>query len=133
MLTQTEADQFIQMVKHFVRAPSSITIPPGGDDTYELASLDDRESFLLDIWRGTLRLTKLKFQKPGANRDCVGPPRRGRRASYQSGRTKIFGYAFALVQRRLRRQMGLSCGPKYIHSAERCRRDIPRLLRFLQD
>lgn len=62
MLTQTEADQFIQMVKHFVRAPAWITIPPGGDDTYELASLDDRESFLLDIWRGTLRLTKLRFQ-----------------------------------------------------------------------
>src|SRR5208337_5400642 len=62
MLTQTEADQFIQMVKHFVRAPASTTIPPGADDTYELASLDDRESFLLDIWRGTLRLTKLKFQ-----------------------------------------------------------------------
>lgn len=62
MLTQTEADQFIQMVKHFVRAPASITIPPGADDTYDLAGLDDRESFLLDIWRGTLRLTKLKFQ-----------------------------------------------------------------------
>jgi len=62
MLTQAEADQFMQMVKHFVRAPASITIPPGADETYELASLDDRESFLLDIWRGTLRLTKLKFQ-----------------------------------------------------------------------
>ncbi len=62
MLTQTEADQFMQMVKHFVRAPASITIPPGVDETYELASPDDRESFLLDIWRGTLRLTKLRFQ-----------------------------------------------------------------------
>jgi len=62
MLTQTEADQFIQMVKHFVRPPAAITIPLGADDTYELASLDDRESFLLDVWRGTLRLTKLRFQ-----------------------------------------------------------------------
>jgi len=62
MLTQTEADQFIQMIKHFVRAPASIAIPPGMDETYELASVDDRENFLLDIWRGTLRLTKLKFQ-----------------------------------------------------------------------
>ena len=62
MLTQAEADQFMQMVKHFVRAPASITIPPSADDTYELAGLDDRDSFLLDIWRGTLRLTKLKFQ-----------------------------------------------------------------------
>jgi hypothetical protein len=62
MLTQTEADQLMQMVKHFVRAPASITIPPGVDETYELASSDDRESFLLDIWRGTLRLTRLKLQ-----------------------------------------------------------------------
>jgi len=62
MLTQSEADQFIQTVKHFVHPPASISIPPGGDDTYELAGPDDRERFLLDIWRGTLRLTKLKFQ-----------------------------------------------------------------------
>ncbi|HSS97759.1 MAG TPA: hypothetical protein VLK33_12050 [Terriglobales bacterium] len=62
MLTQAEADQFMQMVKRFVRPPASITIPPGMDDTYELTSSDDRERFLLDVWRGTLRLTKLKFQ-----------------------------------------------------------------------
>ena len=62
MLTQSEADQFLQMVKRFVRAPASITIPLGADDTYEISSLDDRESFLLDVWRGTLRLSKLKFQ-----------------------------------------------------------------------
>lgn len=62
MLTQAEADHLIQMSKHFVRPPASITIPPGGDDTYELASIDDRETFLLDVWRGALRLTKLKFQ-----------------------------------------------------------------------
>jgi hypothetical protein len=42
MLTQTEADQFIQMVKHFVRAPASIAIPPGLDETYELASSMDK-------------------------------------------------------------------------------------------
>ena len=40
MLTQAEADQFIQMVKHFIRPPASITIPLGADDTYELASLE---------------------------------------------------------------------------------------------
>jgi len=62
MLTQAEADQFMQMAKRFVRPPASITIPPGVDETHELAGLDDRERFLLDIWRGTLRLTKLKFQ-----------------------------------------------------------------------
>ena len=62
MLTQGEADQFMQMAKHFLRPPASISIPAGVDETHELASLDDRERFLLDIWRGTLRLTKLKFQ-----------------------------------------------------------------------
>jgi hypothetical protein len=62
MLTQAETDQFMQMAKHFVRPPASVTIPPGIDETHELASLDDRERFLLDIWRGTIRLTKLKFQ-----------------------------------------------------------------------
>ncbi len=62
MLTQAEADQLMQMAKHFVRPPATITIPPGADDTYELADSNDREKFLLDIWRGTLRLSKLKFQ-----------------------------------------------------------------------
>lgn len=62
MLTQAEAEQLIQMVKHFVNAPAVISIPPGADDTYELAGSNDREKFLLDVWRGTLRLTKLRFQ-----------------------------------------------------------------------
>jgi len=62
MLTQAEANQFMQMAKHFVRPPASVTIPPGIDETHELAGLDDRERFLLDIWRGTFRLRKLKFQ-----------------------------------------------------------------------
>lgn len=62
MLTQAEAEQLIQMAKHFVNAPDSISIPPGADDTYELAGPNDREKFLLDVWRGTLRLTKLRFQ-----------------------------------------------------------------------
>ena len=62
MLTQAEADQFMQMAKHFVRPPATITIPPGPDDTYELAGPNNRETFLLDVWRGTLRLSKLKYQ-----------------------------------------------------------------------
>jgi hypothetical protein len=62
MLTQAEAEQFMQMAKHFVRPPAMITIPPGADDTYELADPSDRERFLLDVWRGTLRLSKLKVQ-----------------------------------------------------------------------
>ncbi|MGH9352164.1 MAG: DUF6978 family protein [Terriglobia bacterium] len=62
MLTQAEADYLMGVVKHFVRAPASITIPPGVDETFELADPNDRERFSLDIWRGTLRLSKLKFQ-----------------------------------------------------------------------
>lgn len=62
MLTQAEAEWFMAMAKYFVRAPASISIPPGTDETYELAAVQDRERFLLDVWRGTLRLTKLKFQ-----------------------------------------------------------------------
>jgi hypothetical protein len=62
MLTQAEADQLMNMRKHFIRPPETITIPPGLDETYELAGPDGREVFLLDIWRGTLRISKLKFQ-----------------------------------------------------------------------
>lgn len=63
MLTQTEADQLMQMTKHFIRPPARIVILPGTDDTYELAGPNQRETFLLDVWRGTLRLSKLKFQE----------------------------------------------------------------------
>ena len=62
MLTKAEADQLMAMTKHFVRSPATITIPRGADNTYELTGPDDRETFFLDVWRGTLRLTKLKFQ-----------------------------------------------------------------------
>jgi hypothetical protein len=62
MLTQAEADHLMRVAKHFVRAPASIAISPGTDETFELSDANDRERFLLDIWRGTLRLTKLKFQ-----------------------------------------------------------------------
>jgi Family of unknown function (DUF6978) len=62
VLTQPEADQLMTMTKHFVRSPATITIAPGADDTYELAGPGERETFFLDVWRGTLRLSKLKFQ-----------------------------------------------------------------------
>ena len=62
MLTQAEADQLMAMAKHFVQPPAAISIPPGIDETYELAGSSSREKFLLDIWRGTIRLSKLKLQ-----------------------------------------------------------------------
>jgi hypothetical protein len=61
MLTQSEADQLIAIRKLFVN-PDTISLPPGSDLTYELLSDDKQEQFLLDLWRGTLRLSKLKFQ-----------------------------------------------------------------------
>lgn len=61
MLTQTEADTLIAMRKRFLR-PRPIAIAPGTDDTYELVGDDPRERFLLDVWRGMLRLSKCKLQ-----------------------------------------------------------------------
>jgi hypothetical protein len=49
------------MEKRFVRQ-TTISLPPSADDTHELVGEDKRERFLLDLWRGTLRLSKLKFQ-----------------------------------------------------------------------
>lgn len=62
MLTQAEADQLMSMAKHFLRPPAYISIPQGCDESFELAGPNDRERFLLDVWRGTIRLTKLRFQ-----------------------------------------------------------------------
>jgi hypothetical protein len=64
MLTQHEADALIAMRKFFLTA-SAISLPPGTDETYELLGDDKRERFLLDIWRGTLRLSKLRYQTRG--------------------------------------------------------------------
>jgi hypothetical protein len=64
MLTQTEADTLIAMRKRF-EVPRTITMPPGIDETYSLLGEDPRERFLLDLWRGTLRLSKLRLQTRG--------------------------------------------------------------------
>lgn len=62
MLTQAEAEHLMQVVKHFVHPPDRIDIPPGVSGTFELTDPNDRERFLLDIWRSTLRISKLTFQ-----------------------------------------------------------------------
>lgn len=64
MLTQTEADTLIAMQKRFLQF-GSISIPPGIDESHELVAVQQDERFLFDIWRGTLRLSKLKFQTRG--------------------------------------------------------------------
>lgn len=61
MLTQAEAAALLAMTKHFMNA-SPISICPGVDDTHELVGADPKERFLLDVWRGTLRLSKLRYQ-----------------------------------------------------------------------
>src|SRR5205814_10608034 len=61
MLTQSEADKLTAIEKLFVK-PETISLPPGSDLTHELVSNDKQEQFLLDLWRGTFRLSKLKFQ-----------------------------------------------------------------------
>jgi hypothetical protein len=61
MLSQTEADALIKVRKLFVTA-ATVSLPPGADETHALISVDNQERFLLDLWRGTIRLSKLKFQ-----------------------------------------------------------------------
>ena len=64
MLTQIEADALISMRKRFIK-PVTVTLPPSSDQTHELIGDDGRECFLLDLWRGTIRLSKLKYQTRG--------------------------------------------------------------------
>ncbi|MFQ5596880.1 MAG: hypothetical protein ACE5GK_02410 [Nitrospiria bacterium] len=64
LLTQAEADKLIAMQKSFIRT-SRVSVPSGTDLTYDLISDDKREHFLLDLWRGTLKLSKIKYQTRG--------------------------------------------------------------------
>src|SRR4030042_2135357 len=64
MLTQIEADNLIAMRKTFID-PVTISLPPGSDQTHELTGEDNRERFLLDLWRGTIRLSKVRYQTRG--------------------------------------------------------------------
>jgi hypothetical protein len=64
VLTQAEADALIAMGKSFADSPT-IAMMPGTDQTHELVGDDKRERFLLDLWRGTLRLSKVRYQTRG--------------------------------------------------------------------
>ena len=64
MLTQTEADTLIAMRKSFLN-PGTISLPRGTDQTHDLIGEDKREGFLLDLWRGTIRLSKFRYQTRG--------------------------------------------------------------------
>jgi len=64
MLTQAEADFLMAMRKSFLN-PASISLPPGSDQTHELIGKNERERFLLDLWRGTIRFSKFRYQTRG--------------------------------------------------------------------
>ena len=64
MLTQAEADALIAMQKQF-SYPAAISLPPGSDQTHELVGSDPKEKFLLDLSRGTIRLSEVEFQTRG--------------------------------------------------------------------
>lgn len=61
MLSQIEADYLIALEKRFVDQ-SPVSLPVGSKQVRELVGPQDRERFLLDLWRGTIRLTKATLQ-----------------------------------------------------------------------
>ena len=79
MLTQAEADALLAVQKRFVTSPGVLTLDPGSDQTHDLVAAN-REEFLLDIWRGTIRLSKIRLQTrarivyPLARLDIDGAP-----------------------------------------------------------
>lgn len=96
MLTQAEADFLIGMQKSFVE-PVTISLPAGADLTHELIGFDKKEKFLLDLSRGTIRLSKVKFQTRGraiivlVRLDLDGSPHTNPDGSYV-GKTHIHLY-----------------------------------------
>jgi hypothetical protein len=46
-------------------SPVTISLRPGINQTHELIGADPRERFLLDLWRGTIKLSKYRFQTRG--------------------------------------------------------------------
>jgi hypothetical protein len=61
MLAQADAQMLIKLEKYFEDL-SPISIPPGIDESRILTSQFPHERFLMDIWRGTLRISKVKLQ-----------------------------------------------------------------------
>ncbi|MBZ5630491.1 MAG: hypothetical protein LAO06_16660 [Acidobacteriia bacterium] len=60
-MKQSEADALLAMAKLFV-GTARVSLVPGVDESHELVSADEKEQFMLDIWRGTIRIAKLKKQ-----------------------------------------------------------------------
>lgn len=63
MLTQSEADTLIAMQKKRAKEEMYNFPVPGKTLTIPIISVDERESFLIDINRGSIRLTKCTYQE----------------------------------------------------------------------
>ncbi len=61
-LTQDEADKLIAMEKRSADAKEWLFPAPGESVAMPLTSLDKRESFMLDVTRAQIRLTKATYQ-----------------------------------------------------------------------
>lgn len=61
MLTQSEADHLIGLDKRFVDL-SLLSFMAGVKQIRQLVASEGKERFLMDLWRGTLRLTKANLQ-----------------------------------------------------------------------
>ena len=68
MLHQAEADRLITMRKWF-RSGDAVTLRPGDSRSIDLDGEDPSERFALDLWRGTIRLTKVRYQNRA--RGCI--------------------------------------------------------------
>ncbi len=62
-LTQTEADYLMALAKQFSTDDVLVLGDTPLEYSRDLVSLDGREYFVLDIWRGTLNLKKYKLQE----------------------------------------------------------------------
>lgn len=61
MLSQADADGYIAECKRFA-TQTAIPIPPGVKNVYELAGAESGSPYLLDVYRGTLKLSRVTFQ-----------------------------------------------------------------------
>ncbi len=81
-IIQAEADALIEMEKHFVDDKDWIFPAPGERIALALASLDNREHFMLDVTRAQIKLTKATYQNRARQAivlmrlDLGGPPHR---------------------------------------------------------
>jgi hypothetical protein len=81
-LTQDEADKLMAMEKRATDEKEWLFPAPGGRVAIPLTSLDKRESFMLDVTRAQIKLTKATFQNRARvviilmRLDLDGPPHR---------------------------------------------------------